>query len=282
MENTPSRRGWGIFCCIAGSLLMSLHAPLVKFINIDPLLMAFLRPLIAAAALLPFVRLKRVRLGLDAALMCLFFAAQCLLMILALKHTSAAVAVSMQFTSPVWLFLIERKNGARLTLLRLWPLGLLLAGIVLLMCSDAEGVTLAGNLYALATSFTYAGLIYFSKRAACTEPLSMAAICCLFMALALLPFQKDPLSAIAAISSTEWIALAALGVFQTAAAYGLYYNGLRYIPASTASMVSPAEMIGGPLWVAIFLHIIPSALEICALVIVLAGVVGEVAVSSAE
>jgi len=246
------------------------------------MLVAFLRPLIGFAALLPFVRLKRLKLGLDAALMCVFFAAQCLLITLALKRTSAAVAVSMQFTAPIWLFLLERKAGARLSLKRLWPLCVLLIGIVMLMCSDAEGVTPAGNLLALATSFTYAGLIYFSKRAACAEPLSMAAICCLFMAVVLLPFLNAPAAAVMEIPAAEWIALAALGLVQTAAAYGLYYNGLRYISASTASMVSPVEMIGGPLWVALFLRIVPSPLELCALAVVLLGVIGEVAVSRAE
>ena len=83
----------------------------------------------------------------------------------------------------------------------------------------------------------------------------------------------------AAITAAQWPVLVLLGVVQTGGGYATYFLGLRDIDATTASMISPLEMVLGPLWVALFLHEYPDWIALLAFAFVIAGVLGEVAVA---
>lgn len=273
----------GILFTVTGAFLWSLNAPLVKSIDMDPYMLSAMRALIAGVVMLPFVRPKKMVWNIFTLFMFLSFAVQCTLIVLALKLTSAPIATGMQFTAPIWLYLIERKKGEPLRMARLWPLAVLLCGIVLFMCSRGGGATLAGNLCALATSFTFAGVTYFSKKAMGDNPVGATSLCCLFLAFSVLAiFVPNPVRAIVSIPAATWPLLLFLGIVQYGGGYAFYNMGVKRISGKTAAMLSPIEMVLGPVWVAIFLHEYTDAIGLAAFAIVIAGVVSEVVVSNRE
>ncbi len=270
----------GMALTILGSALFSLNAILLKTISVDSVLLSALRGGIAGLVLLPFLRPKKINWSWKTLMLFIAFTGQCTLIIFSVRMTSTPVAISMQFTSPIWLYLAERKKGEPFHLSRTWPLVALLVGIILFMCSKGEGVTMAGNLVALCTSFTHAAMTYFSKRVVGDCPIGTASLCCLVLSAVLFIFMVDsPIQAVMSVPASAWPMILVLSVVQFGAGYAFYYMGVRYISSKTAGMLAPIEMVLAPTWVALFLHESTDAIGIIAFVIVLIGVFGEVIVA---
>lgn len=273
----------GMALTLLGSALFSLNAILLKSITIDGLLLSAVRGAIGGLALLPFVRLRKINWNINTLLLFIAFTGQCTLVVFSVRMTSTPIAIGLQFTSPIWLYLAERKKGDSFSLSRTWPILALLTGIILFMFSKGEGVTPLGNLIALCTSFTHAATTYFSKRVVGDCPIGTASLCCLFLSAVIFIFMIDgPVQAVMSIPASSWPMILILGVVQFGAGYAFYYMGVRYISSKTASMLSPIEMILAPTWVALFLHEWTDTIGMIGFVVVLIGVIGEVMVVARE
>ena len=100
----------GMALTILGAALFSLNAILLKTITIDGLLLSALRGAIGGLVLLPFLRIKKINWNLNTLLLFIAFTGQCTLIIYSVRMTSTPVAIGIQFTSPIWLYLAERKK----------------------------------------------------------------------------------------------------------------------------------------------------------------------------
>lgn len=276
----------GIVLVTLSALCWSLNSPLVKCLALDPFLLTGLRALIAGLALLPFLRPGRIRWrSINTWCMIFFYMIHCTLIVVALRRTSAPIAVAMQFTAPVWLFFWEGKHKDKLSLARLWPLLIMMLGMLLFMFSKGTGVSMAGNIVAACSSLSFAALTYFSKRTAeeSANPIGLTSASNLLTALVVLSLLvRDLPASLTAIPTAQWPILLLLGVVQTGGGYATYFLGLKSIDASTAAMISPLEMVLGPLWVALFLREYPDIIALIAFVFVITGVLGEVFVSKRQ
>ena len=98
-------RNSGTILVFLGAVFWSLNAPLVKFLTADPLLICGLRSIIAGITLMPFIRWKRLNWTPWMVVYISSYCALCISIILALAKTSAAIAIGMQYTATIWLFL---------------------------------------------------------------------------------------------------------------------------------------------------------------------------------
>jgi len=265
----------GALMVLTAALLWSSNAPLVRWVTVDPFTTASLRSLIAAAVLAPLFRPKKVRFSKD--LLCFLgcFTALSTGVVLAIKMTGAPIAVGMQYTSGLWLFLCSRPKKKDFALSRIWPLAILSAGVIISMFSKADNVTMVGNLIALTTGFSFAGMTHFAKKIDTDHPINLSFLGNLTLGIITMLIAHPAPATFAAISTTEWLVFLYLGAIQIGVAYSLYYAGLRYTSASTASMLAPLEMILGPIWSAIFLMQYPDWIGIVGFVLVIIGVMGE-------
>ena len=273
MERKTNTRG--IVMVLAAALLWSSNAPFVRWIRLDPITLAGIRSAIAALVLLPFLRPKQIKIngyffGFLACFLAITFG-----IILGLRTTSSAIAVGMQYASCLWLFLLAKPKRQDLHPRRTWPMLLLLAGVAVSMCSKAEGVTLLGNLIALSTSFSFAGMTWFAKKLDTENPVGLAAVANLVMAVVALAISRPDPGMLLGQSPAEWLVILYLGVFQIGVSYSLYYAGLRHTTAATAAMLCPLEMILGPVWTALFLQEYPDAVGLIGFLAVTVGVLGE-------
>lgn len=88
-----------------GALLWSLNSPLVKYLHMDSVLLCGLRAAIAAASLCVFIRPKQLKWNGWMLVYVTSYASLSLCIIPALTMTSAPIAIGMQYTATVWLFL---------------------------------------------------------------------------------------------------------------------------------------------------------------------------------
>jgi len=270
----------GILLIILAATLWSTSAPLVRWITVDSFTVVALRAFFAFVVLLPFLRLSKI--VWNRYLFCFFFcyAALGIAIIVGLNNTSAPIAVGMQFTACIWLFLLSKPGRSAFRLGNIWPLLLLIVGVGVSMMSRAEDVTLFGNLVALTTSFSFAGVTYFAKKISSSNPAGLSCISNLFVALLVFTFIQQPsFDLLASIGWLEWGILLYLGAFQIGTAFACYYAGLLHVEAKTAAMLSPLEMILAPIWVAIFLSQYPDMIGLVGFFLVIAGVLGEAVLS---
>lgn len=254
-----------------GAVFWSLNAPLVKFLQLDPYMMCGLRALIAGLALAVFIRPKRLKWNGWMLLYLCCYCALSLSIILALKMTSSPVAIGMQYTAVVWLFLVRWLTTRRFDVHSFIPVCVILTGVVFFMCSGTGGTSSAGNLIALCEGVFFAGMTVGSKKAAGTNVLGLTAVGNLFTGLLVLSLFPASTATITAMSGMEWTVMLLLGVVQIGCGYAFYNMGVQRVSPQKASVLALWEMILGPVWVALFLREYPSVPVLIGFVIILAG-----------
>jgi drug/metabolite transporter (DMT)-like permease len=250
---------------VACGLLWSTGGVLIKFVDWHPLAIWSVRSAIAAAALWAVRRptLRGISAGEWGAAIAL--AATTGLFILANKLTTAANAILIQYSAPVWIALLGAWFlGERASRLDWLTIVLVLGGIVLFFFDQLAFDHALGNLVALGAGVAFAFSAMSLRKVALArnadgtprdiDPLRPMLLGNLLGALAGAPF-------IAAAGSmpdtTGWLALAALGVIQQAAAYLCYARAIRHATALEAMLIPVIEPILSPLWVAFAVGEVP-------------------------
>lgn len=255
-----------------GALFWSLNSPLVKFISLDSVFVCGLRSAIAAAALCAFIRPRQLRWNGWMLVYACSYAALCLSIIVALKMTSAPVAVGMQYTSIVWLFLAASVKARRVNVKALIPVCVIVVGVVFFMCSGTDATSTAGNLIALCEGVFFAFMTVSARKVTRTNPIGMVAVGNIFTAAVVFCLFPAKLTALPAMTALDWVIMLILGVVQVGGGYCCYNMGVMKISPQKASVIALWEMILGPTWVAIFLGEIPSVPELIGFVIIIVGI----------
>lgn len=256
-----------------GALFWSLNSPLVKLLTLDALFICGLRSVIAAIAMLPTFRPKQLRWNWWTLLYICSYAGLCISIILALSLTSAPVAIGMQYTAAIWLFLVGLLQKKSFTLRSFLPVLVISVGVVCFMCSGTDSTSQAGNFIALAEGVFFACMTVSSKHTAGTNPLGLTALANVFTGMVVFAAVPSTLSVFAEMTTLDWVLMLVLGVIQVGLGYGCYNIGVQQISAQKASIIALWEMILGPLWVAIFLKDYPSFTVLVGLCIILVGMV---------
>jgi drug/metabolite transporter (DMT)-like permease len=239
---------------LAAALLFSTGGAGIKAAAFTGLQVSALRSGIAALILL---MLLRGRVVLSPALLAtgVVYGATVTLFVLSTKLTTAANAIFLQATAPLYLLLLgplvlrERFNRRDVGFL----LGVA-AGLVLCVIGQPEPTTTApdpvtGNLLAVICSITWAltllGLRYVQRDEAKTSVgLSAVVLGNLFASVAAWPFAWPLPTATAA----EWATIAYLGVCQIGLAYVFLTAAMRVVPALEVSLLLLIEPVLNPIW----------------------------------
>lgn len=254
-----------------GAAFWSLNAPLVKSLTADPLLICGIRSLIAGITLSPFIRYKRLNWTPWMILYIGSYCALCISIILALSTTSATIAIGMQYTATIWLFLATSLKTKAFNKKAFFPVVMILTGVVFFMYSGDGGNSNIGNLIALAEGIFFACMSVSSKKSAGENPLGLTAIANLFTGIFIFIFFPATSTLIEGLSKQTWSILLILGVIQIGCGYSFYNLGIQNITAQKASVIALWEMILGPVWVALFLHEYPNLKVLTGFFIILVG-----------
>ena len=270
----------GSLLVFLGAFFWSLNAPIVRFLQVDSFLLCALRSLIAGLSLSVFIRPKRLRWNGWMIMYVISYCALCLTVILSLDMTSSPIAVGMQYTAPVWLFLVTLLQTKRFDFKAFIPVLVISVGIVFFMCSSTDASGTTGNLIALTEGIFFACLAKSSKKAAGDNPLGLTAVGNLFTGLVLLLLFPSSTATIVTMDTQDWIFTVILGVVQIGLGYAFFNSGIQKVSPEKASVIALWEMILGPVWVMIFLKDYPSLPVIAGFVIILAGMLLDTYLSS--
>ena len=268
MRNPVHARAVGLMAVTA--LCWSLGGLLIKSVAWPPLAVAGGRALIAAAFLAVFA--PRFRFTWSAAQIggAIAYAATTILFVTANKLTTAANAILLQYTAPVWVALLGGWFlGERTTRVDWLTIAAVFGGMALFFCDHLEFAGYAGNVVALASGVTFAAMALLMRRqkdASAEESIFLGNV---LTGLIGLPFI---LRSGLLPDSGSWIALGLLGTVQLGFSYLLYARAIHHITALEAVLIPVIEPLLNPVWAYVGLHERPGRYALLGGVVVLAAV----------
>ena len=185
------------------------------------------------------------------------------------KLTTAANAIVLQFTAPVFVILfmavLYRQKPGKADALTCFAV---LLGVVLFFVDGIQAGTLPGNIAAVLSGICYAG-VFMMNTGKDADAISSCFIGQLAAGLIFTPlcFRETD------FSTPVIAAILALGVIQVGGAYILFSIGIRHTLPVTASLITGMEPILNPLLVAAFYGEAVSALSVAGSVIVVFSIV---------
>ncbi|MDE3197791.1 MAG: DMT family transporter, partial [Acidobacteriota bacterium] len=242
------------FLLFAAAFLFSTGGAAIKATSLSAWQVAGFRSAIAAIVIALLVPPSRRNWSLHTAAVGCAYAATLVLFVLANKTTTAANAIFLQATAPLYLvFIGPLFLGERTTRQDLAVFAAIASGAALLLYGSRSqpptSASTIGNVVAGITGFTWAltlaGLRWLGKR----DPTGNAGIATVVVgnviafALCLpLSFPADRLS----IRDAGIIVY--LGVFQVGLAYVCLTKSIRYVPAVEAAVLLLVEPVFNPVW----------------------------------
>jgi len=265
-QRSDKDRG-GYFVFLA-ALLWSLAGVFIKFLDLHPLTITFYRSLFAALVFLPFVKWTDRSVNAPILFSATSYSAAIIAFVTANKLTTAANAIVLQYTAPLFVFLYSHVVLHQ-TITRPYAVALTvsMAGVALISLDTAGDPQMSGVLLALASGLFFALYMVNLPKTNETSPVYLTCVNNVVCALVLLPFVRSQL----AISTTEGCALLLMGGVQLALPYYFFSRGVLTVPLQEAALIALIEPVLNPLWVALVIGELPSAATVAGGSMILAG-----------
>ena len=164
------------------------------------------------------------------------------------KMTTAANAIVLQFTVPIFVMLFSMLFfGKRPQRIDVIACVVVFGGIVFFFLDSLEMGGGIGNLLALISGVTYAG-VFLLREMPNSDAISSVFWGDVLSAITGLPFLFQETQ----FTTTAWISLIVMGLFQVGLAYVFLCIGLQTTPPVTASLITGIEPVLNPILVAVF------------------------------
>jgi drug/metabolite transporter (DMT)-like permease len=250
-------KGASTVALILCSILWSSGGILIKLVDWDPFAIAGMRSLIGCLTMLVFIRKPKFTFSLNQIMAAVCYSATMILFILANKMTTAANAVLLQYTEPVFIVILGRwlLTDEKTTLVDWLSIAGVLVGMVLFFLDDLSFTANAGNILAVISGLTFALTAIFMRRqksVRSSDSFMLAHILTFAISIPFIIRSGPP-------STTGMIGLALLGVFQMGIPSILYGFGVAGVSAISAAILTMLEPALNPVWVALFVGEIPSS-----------------------
>lgn len=207
--------------------------------------LAFWRALFASIVLWPLVRRPRWTWHLIP--MTLLFAGMNYSYLTAMATGSAANAIWLQCTAPIWVLLAGVFLFHERAIPRDWLMVALSAvGVSVILYYESRGAALEAVGWGLLSGVFYAGVVLSLRYLRAFDAAWLAALNHLVTLLLLSPLA---LSSSHWPSGKQWLLLAAFGIVQMGFPYILFTRGLRVLPGHEAAGIALIEPLLVPVWV---------------------------------
>ncbi len=273
---TSSQERRAVLSLALAAVLFSTGGLLIKLVDLPAFAVAGGRSAIAAIIILIYIRRPKFTWSATQIGCAVAYAGTVLSFVVANKMTTAANAILLQYTAPVYIALFGAWFiGERTRLLDWITIALVLCGMTLFLLDGLSAGNWAGNLVALGSAVFYALLTLLLRKQKDASPFESVLLGNIFTAIVGLPAMIGHVP-----SRNSIIGLLLLGIFQLGLAYVFYASASRHVTALEIVLVTVIEPILNPLWVVLTIGEKPSLLAIIGGVIVVGAVVGRGIISS--
>ena len=276
---------------VAAAVLFSTGGAAIKATTLTAMQVASLRSGIAAATLLVLMPAARRGFGARSVIIAAAYAATMILFVVANKWTTAASAIFLQATAPLYVMLIAprllgepvRRRDVAFVLVMAAGMALFFLGSYVPAATAPRPVAghVVAGLSGLTWALTLMGLRWGSRSddSPGRDPLATAVLLGNAIAsLACLPFALP----LPALGSSDVILIVYLGVAQIGLAYVLLTAGIRHVGALAASLLLLAEPALSPVWAWIFHGELPAPLSLAGGAVILGATVARTVLDAAS
>jgi len=195
--------------------------------------------------------------------------------ILAMQQTTIADAVLLFATAPFfaavlgWLFLTEKVQRST------WiAIGLAMAGIVVMQGGAIASGNVLGNLYAVGSALCFALftlVLRWRKHGDMVPTVLLSGLFATVICFGISTALGTGLS----VPTNDILVASLMGVFQTGAGLVLYTIGARTVPAVQLALLPLIEVVLSPIWVAVVIGEIPTAIVLIGGLLVGIAIIGD-------
>jgi drug/metabolite transporter (DMT)-like permease len=232
--------------------LWSIAGIFIKLIPWNGFAVAGMRSLIAGATIAVYMLIKKYRFVVNKKTLTAGILAGCVYtcFVCSNKLTTAANAIVLQFTSPVFIVIFSaliyktkiKKADAAVVVLTL-------LGIALFFFDQLQPGYILGNLVAIGAGMFMAGMFMAVGEVEGEQRFSGILIGQMFTFLVGLPFI---IATKPEFTATATASILVLGVFQLGISYILYVKSTQYCPPLACCLLGAVEPLLNPVWVLIF------------------------------
>ncbi len=272
-----NRRWLAVVALIICAALWSLNGPLIKLLDhehVSGVTIACYRSLLGGMVFALFARrrlgtLRHVR-PVWPIVTVVTFTVMTASFVIANTMTSAANAIILQYTSPIWVFLLsplllDERPGRVEGLVLL----IAMAGVAAIFTGSPD-TSSAGLLVALASGLGYGTLTVLLRRLRPVSPFVVAALNALGSGLLLLPAVM--IRGHFGLTAHQWTLMLVLALVQFTAPYVLFSWALQNIEAYRAALIVLLEAVLNPLWTYLIIAEVPATATLLGGPLILLGV----------
>ncbi|MEQ1861610.1 MAG: DMT family transporter [Chthoniobacteraceae bacterium] len=258
-----------VLLLVAASVLWSFGGVMIKSVDWPSLAKAGARSAVAVLIMWAWLRKPRFTFSPTQVGIAITYAATLIFFVVATDRTTAANAIFLQYTAPIYVALLGSwVLGERTRPLDWLCIAVALGGIGLFFREQLSATGFAGNLAGLASGACFGTTVLLLRKERDNCPASALLLGNILAAVIGLPFGMGRMP-----STHECGVLVLMGVVQLGVPYILYSLAIRRVSALQAILIPMLEPILNPVWVAIARGEIPGPWSLAGGGLVLGAVV---------
>lgn len=267
--NTLPEHKKGLFAVFLSALIWSTGGMFIKLVPLSAIQICFFRSFLAAIVFLFLFKKKAFNIDKNVILTAIIYAGVLISFVNATKMTTAANAIFLQYTAPIYVFLLEPLIfKTKFEKINIITVIICFVGMILFFIGELSPGHYLGNLIALLSGLLFAGMMLAMRKNKPENQSSSIFYGNILICLISFPYLFD----MNPIDLSTASKLLYLGIIQIGLAYAIFSYGIKRVLAIEASLISMIEPVLNPVWVFLGYGEIPAPLSIVGGIIIIAGV----------
>lgn len=256
----------GIIAIVIAALLWSTGGLFIKLISLNAFQLSFFRSIFTTLTLLALFRTKTFVFNKFTLINGLFYAGILILFVIATKLTTAANAIFLQYTAPIYVLILEPiLLKTELKKINVISVIISFLGMTLFFVGELSPSHLEGNIVALISGLCFAGFLLGIRKS--SDEFRIPSI---FLGnILIILICSFSITNELKISLDDFFMVAYLGIFQIGFAYAVFTYSIKRIEGIEAGLIAMIEPVMNPIWVFIGYGEKPSSFAILGGLIIL-------------
>ncbi|MDO4393088.1 MAG: DMT family transporter [Bacillota bacterium] len=272
--NSMSNKQKAMLLMVITAIMWSIGGIFIKLISWNPLMIAGTRSLISASILGGYMLYKRIPFKLCKASLGagIGLSASAIFFVIANKLTTAANAIVLQYSAPVFILILSAVFlHKRLKRREITTVAITMCGIVLFFFDQLSPGNILGNILGVLAGVFLALMFVSMGEGGKDDSIRMSGILMAHLIAAIIGMPIGSLLT-TSVTGKEILYVVILGVFQLGIPYVLYAIASRDCPPLACSLIGMLEPLFNPVWVAIFIGEMPGTFALIGGAVIIATV----------
>jgi len=268
MKDLPEHKK-GLLAVLAAAMLWSTGGLFIKLVTLDAMQISFFRCVWAAIVFAVIFRKQVFYANLFTFINAFSYAAVLILFVLSNKMTTAANAIFLQYTAPIYVLIFEPViNKTNYEKINIVTIIICFIGMLLFFIGEISPGHMVGNILSLLSGVAFAAFMLGMRKNKKEYQFSSIFYGNIIVFLFCTPYMFS----INNLSLNNFLMVSYLGIFQIGTAYIIFSYGLKRVLAIEASLLSMIEPVLNPVWVFLGYGETPSFMAIIGGIVIVSAI----------